>query len=160
MLSATVEAPELNRLRARFGEAPRIVREELSAGMDRALAIHAEEVVREIEARTQRRTGRLVGSVAVRRRGGGLLLEGSVVVTAPHARWVNDGTRPHRIAAKRQGGTLRFTVGGKVLYRREAHHPGTKATHFWEAGLAAARPRVRFAFRARLGRVTKRMRAG
>lgn len=63
--------------------------------------------------------------------------------------WVNDGTRPHIIRAKkralafnvpygpktqpRQIGSTQANIGATQLLRKEVHHPGTKAREFDEA---------------------------
>ena len=47
----------------------------------------------------------------------------------PYAEYIENGTRPHVIRPKRQDGTLRFRIGGKVVYAKIVHHPGTKAQH-------------------------------
>lgn len=79
---------------------------------------------------------------------------------APYARFVNDGTRPHIIAA-RNAKALAFHVNGfytsytsnagitrqaynkgDLIFRKVVHHPGTKPRHFMEAALAAAKPEI------------------
>lgn len=58
-------------------------------------------------------------------------LEGEVAANAKHARYVECGTQPHEIKGKR-GGTLRFVVGGEVIFRRRVMHPGTAPAPFME----------------------------
>lgn len=156
MLSLQVQSPSQNRLRARWQEAPRVVAAELAAGMERAGEIAVEEVRRAIRATTIRRSGELERRVVVRKRGGGAFLSAAIVAEAPHAGFVNDGTRPHPIRARR-GHSLRFEVGGREIYRREVYHPGTRPRRFMELGMALAAPRITYQFRARLGNVTKRL---
>ncbi|SCF98448.1 Bacteriophage HK97-gp10, putative tail-component [Streptomyces sp. MnatMP-M17] len=63
---------------------------------------------------------------------------GSDVEYAP---WVNDGTGPH-IIRPRRAQALRFVVGGRVVYAKVVHHPGTHARPFLDQALretAAAR---------------------
>jgi len=88
-------------------------------------------------------TGRLRASIRVEARRTLTLRSrytiGSDVYYAP---FVNDGTRPHIIRPRRPGGTLRFTVGGRVVYAKVVHHPGTRARPFLDRALrevAAAR---------------------
>ena len=57
--------------------------------------------------------------------------------TAPHAVFVEKGTRPHVILPRRPGGVLRFSVGiapavglGRVVFTKRVHHPGTRAQPF------------------------------
>lgn len=46
--------------------------------------------------------------------------------------YLNDGTRPHVIAARRKK-FLRFTQGGAVRFAKSVHHPGTKADPYLES---------------------------
>lgn len=48
---------------------------------------------------------------------------------AKHAVFIENGTRPHAIVA-RHASVLRFTVGGRTIFRRRVWHPGTKARPF------------------------------
>lgn len=48
---------------------------------------------------------------------------------APHAGWINDGTKPHRITARRTQ-FLKFQMNGTTMFRRSVYHPGTKARPF------------------------------
>lgn len=55
-------------------------------------------------------------------------LEGQVSAGGA-SKWIEDGTDPHEIKAKR-GGALRFEVGGEVRFAKRVHHPGTKSLPF------------------------------
>lgn len=57
---------------------------------------------------------------------------GSNVEYAP---MVHDGTRPH-VIRPRNARALRFVVGGRVVYARVVHHPGTRARPFLDRALA------------------------
>lgn len=46
-----------------------------------------------------------------------------------YAQYVHDGTRPHVIRPRRRQ-ALRFVVGGRVVYAKVVHHPGTRARPF------------------------------
>jgi len=50
---------------------------------------------------------------------------------AKHAKFVEGGTKAHRIEA-RHGRVLRFVQAGQIRFRRHVWHPGTKATHFMD----------------------------
>lgn len=70
-------------------------------------------------------------------------LRGSVKVGSDleYAGFVNDGTRPH-IIRPRSAQVLRFRVGGRFVYAKVVHHPGTRARPFLDRALrevAAAR---------------------
>jgi len=52
-----------------------------------------------------------------------------VEATASYAPFVENDTRPHDIKA-RNAKFLRFRVGGRVVYAKIVHHPGTKGQHF------------------------------
>lgn len=45
-----------------------------------------------------------------------------------YAPYLEEGTRPHIIRPKRAK-ALRFKVGGRTVYAKIVHHPGTKAGH-------------------------------
>lgn len=38
----------------------------------------------------------------------------------------HNGTKPHTILPKKPGGRLVFKKGGKTIYAKKVHHPGTK----------------------------------
>ncbi len=54
-----------------------------------------------------------------------------IKATAKHAAYVEYGTRPHTIEARRAR-ALRFVQAGKVRFARSVRHPGTKPTHFMQ----------------------------
>jgi hypothetical protein len=54
---------------------------------------------------------------------------GILEATAKHAKFVLESTAPHEIRA-RNGGTLAFQSGGRTVFARSVHHPGTKANDF------------------------------
>lgn len=47
-----------------------------------------------------------------------------------YIQYVVEGTRPHDIRPK--GNALVFKIGGKTIFARVVHHPGTKANNFME----------------------------
>lgn len=51
-----------------------------------------------------------------------------------YAQAVNDGTRPHIIRPK-NAKALRFRVGGRVVYAKVVHHPGTRPNPFLDRAL-------------------------
>lgn len=57
---------------------------------------------------------------------------------APHARYVVRATRAHTIRP-RTAKFLRFKIGGKTIFVRKVHHPGTKANDFMVRALHALR---------------------
>lgn len=59
--------------------------------------------------------------------------------SAPYAHWVENGTKPHTIEARRKS-TLRFVQNGAVRFSRIVHHPGTKATNFMAKAQERATP--------------------
>jgi hypothetical protein len=87
-------------------------------------------------------TGRLRASIRLERRSilgfRNRWTIGSDVVYAP---WVNDGTRPHIIRPK-NAKVLAFKSGGRTVFAKVVHHPGTRARPFLDRALrevAAAR---------------------
>lgn len=87
-------------------------------------------------------TGRLRASIRIESRRTFTLRTvytiGSDVFYAPY---VNDGTRPHLIRPKTKQ-ALKFTIGGRTVFAKVVHHPGTRANPFLDRALrevAAAR---------------------
>jgi hypothetical protein len=167
MISLHLEGvSSLNRLRRRLEEAPRIVREEMARGMERAEDVLREEVL----SRTPVRSGELRDSWFFRVEGGGQLITATYGFTAPHALFVEKPTRPHLIRTKPPGrparsgkgkGALRWLgAGGRPVFREEVRHPGTSGVFMLRDGTEAARLTIRRRFSARLGNVTKRIARG
>ena len=80
-------------------------------------------------------TGRLRASIRVERRSiFGLRQRWTVGSDVEYAPMVNDGTRPHIIRPKRAQ-VLRFKVGGRTVFAKVVHHPGTRARPFLDRAL-------------------------
>ena len=87
-------------------------------------------------------TGRLRASIRIEaRRDFAFRSVYTVGSDVEYAAMVNDGTRPH-IIRPRRAQALRFRVGGRIVFARVVHHPGTKPNPFLDRALrevAAAR---------------------
>ncbi len=59
--------------------------------------------------------------------------------SAPYAEFIENGSRPHTIMARRKS-TMRFVQNGAVRFARIVRHPGTKATHFMAKAQERATP--------------------
>lgn len=101
--------------------------------MNRLAARDAARVAREVEARAKQLapvdTGRLRGSIQAQPR---FTFRGPTVrVSADvnYATFVENGTAPH-VIRPRNAKALKFKIGGRVVFARVVHHPGTKAVHF------------------------------
>lgn len=57
-----------------------------------------------------------------------------IIFDVSYAQMVNDGTRPH-IIRPRRAQALRFTIGGRVVYAKVVHHPGTRPNPFLDKAL-------------------------
>lgn len=57
----------------------------------------------------------------------------------PYAYFVEVGTRAHIIRSKRPNGWLRFMVGGKVVFAKVVHHPGTRPYAYLRRALSHLR---------------------
>jgi len=64
-------------------------------------------------------------------------LAGYITSSHPATIYVISGTRPHVIRPVRAQ-ALRFTVGGRVVYAKIVHHPGTQPNDFLATALRAA----------------------
>lgn len=93
-------------------------------------------------------TGRLRASIRLESRRNLALRSiytiGSDVYYAPY---VNDGTRPHQIRPRSPGGTLRFMIGGRVVYAKVVNHPGTKPNPFLDKALREVAAASGYSFR-------------
>ncbi len=96
-------------------------------GMDEARK-KVNRVIRRTYARSQVLvpvdTGNLraTGQISLGRDAGALVI-GGVTYSAEYAAAVHDGRRALTIRAKRPGGRLKFTVGGRTVYARQVHQP-------------------------------------
>lgn len=85
------------------------------------------------------RTGELRESIQVGDASGdedGAVCE--VVATAPHARPVEEGAKPHIIRA--HGKALRFEVGGDVIFRKSVMHPGMQGRFYMRRAAEVEQP--------------------
>lgn len=57
------------------------------------------------------------------------------VVDTDYAEMVSEGTRPHIITPRKQGGVLRFVVNGRTVFARIVHHPGARPNTWWKDAL-------------------------
>lgn len=57
-----------------------------------------------------------------------------IIFDTDYASFVNDGTRPH-VIRPRTAQALRFVVGGRVVFARVVHHPGTRPRPFLDRAL-------------------------
>ncbi len=111
--------------------------EDFQAGAKQALGQSVALALREARA-TQAfkdRTGELRRSIVSFRRSD---WAAGIKATAKHAAYVEYGTEPHRIEA-RKARSLRFVSAGEIRFRRSVQHPGTKPTHFMERAGDAGR---------------------
>ncbi len=80
-------------------------------------------------------TGRLRASIRIEaRRTLTLRSVFTVGSDVEYAQMVHDGTRPHIIRPKRAQ-ALRFRIGGRIVYAKVVHHPGTKARPFLDRAM-------------------------
>ena len=130
MIEIRFDASEFARwLRAAGEQAQANARQTLGQGVALAVA-HAKAT-----DKFQDRTGELRRSIMRGQKGPWVHF---LKATAPHAAYVEYGTKPHRIEAK--GRALRFVQHGEIRFRRHVNHPGTKPTHFLdEAATVGAR---------------------
>ena len=88
------------------------------------------EVAREFaRSKVGKRTGQLAMSIYIEHSpalGGQKIRIGS---NLPYAYYHHEGTKPHLIHA-RDGGILRFSSRGRVVYSRVVMHPGTKPNRY------------------------------
>lgn len=69
------------------------------------------------------------------------VIRGVAEATTPQARWTDEGTRPHTIRPRARR-ALRFNVGGRVVYARVVHHPGSTRHVGWFSQTVKEWPRL------------------
>lgn len=139
----------------KLGATEEAINRELLRAMNEAVLDTETEVV----LRTPVDTGRLRNSVQTEVRGTGLSTVGIVSsANVPYAPPVEEGTGPRDIVPRRASpkASLRFTVGGRTLFRKRVRHPGTRGAHMFRDGRAAAAPQVAARFRAAIARLKQR----
>ena len=65
---------------------------------------------------------------------------------AEYGPYVHQGTKPHRIMFKRKK-ALRFLKGGRFIFAKSVHHPGTKADPFLYEALKNSRREINRIFK-------------
>lgn len=111
---------------------------------DLASRAFAEEILSEAVEKAPRRSGRLRRSIRLRRRKSGyeVSIGGS---EAPYAPYVEYGSRPHLIRARRSR-ALRFEVRGQLVYAKYVEHPGAKPQRILASAISAASRNMRDLF--------------
>lgn len=93
-------------------------------------------------------TGRLRASIRIERRRT-LTLRSVYTIGSDveYADMVHGGTRPH-IIRPRRAQVLRFQVGGRVVFAKVVHHPGTRARPFLDRALREVAAQRGYSFRS------------
>lgn len=105
--------------------------------LPKALSLWESEIAPAVLAEIRRRApisptengGRLRDSINVTRRSTAGGLEARFTSSAPYARYVEEGTAPHRIEP-RQALALHWQDRGRNVFAARVNHPGTKANPF------------------------------
>lgn len=107
----------------------------LGAAVGPILARKAASVTRRITAQAKQNAPVLTGNLARAiepdpiKFSGPFRVETGVTARTDYAVFVHEGTRPHLIRP-RTARALRFDVGGRTVFAKSVHHPGTKARPF------------------------------
>jgi Bacteriophage HK97-gp10, putative tail-component len=88
------------------------------------------------------RTGKLRTKIAAFYTAG--QFRATVRASTPYARFVESGTKPHVIEARRKK-FLSFVVNGVRVFRKRVNHPGTAPRPFMALAAASSRERARVA---------------
>lgn len=59
-----------------------------------------------------------------------------------YAKFLEDGTPPHVIAAKDPKGALAFMIGGEMIFRKKVNHPGNKPFLFMKNTLSESKEEI------------------
>lgn len=105
------------------GEARRVLRLRATQTLNRA------KVLAPVDTGRLRASGKIQYSSTF-----GFRPKATIIFDTDYAAFVNDGTAPH-VIRPRNARVLRFVVGGKVVYAKVVHHPGTRANPFLDRAL-------------------------
>jgi len=89
-----------------------------------------------------RRTGKLASTIVKQVRDG----EAAIEVLAPYAMYVVKGTRPHIIRPVNASVLAFQSAGGKMVFTRLVHHPGTKPNPWMQKAAEYARSKAEETF--------------
>lgn len=106
---------------------------ELAGGIRRAVAVACDEGADEARTahRWQNRSGQLEGSIRGRVDvATAAVAEGVIEATAEHASFLEEGTAPHVIEARRADMLHWVDEGGEHHFRVRVQHPGTRPSPF------------------------------
>lgn len=148
MISVTIKTDGINRaVEAYARKLHDVAQASLVAATDAAEASARQT----IHATTTRRTGDLEDNWSTSWRGPHLR---GLTSHSGHAGFINDGTRPHPIVARRAK-FLRFQMNGQTMFRRSVNHPGTRARPFVALAQAAGQMAMRASAQTNLDRIAR-----
>jgi HK97 gp10 family phage protein len=108
---------------SRLAEALKMSAQQSGITTQQVLIQASNHILAEMESRVPVRSGELRRSLQIK-------VETDKVTigpNTPYAGYVEFGTQPHEIRPKSAGGVLVFTIGGRKVFTKKVHHPGTKA---------------------------------
>ncbi len=117
--------------------------------ISRALDVGGSRIVSRARATAPRRTGVLANANEFRvvKTARGHLLR--IQNTAPHAKFVEEGTKPHEITPK-NAQALRFEIGGLTVFAKRVMHPGTRPTFFLRSSVQSSQATITVALQRAL----------
>lgn len=121
---------------SQLAEALRRTAQQSQATTQDVLVSAANQILAEMEARVPVDTGKLRSSLNITVEANRVTI-GPDPARAPYGIYVELGTRPHEIKPKVEGGVLVFMIGGKKVFARLVHHPGTKPQPYIEPAFQA-----------------------
>lgn len=125
MAEITIKIPNTDRLVDAFKAAPRVAEDNLSVAIERIIFKLQARAMREAPVNKQSGGGTLRQSIAA-----GMVsrLVGRILVGAPYAIYVHEGTRPHVIQAIRAKVLANRRTG--QIFGTRVNHPGTRPNPF------------------------------
>lgn len=97
------------------------------------------ESVFRVKGRANKRTGAMIAGMHYKKGTWSRGLQGDVGANVPYTRWVDQGTKPHKIVAKNAPYlTFYWPKVGRVVHFKSVNHPGNKPYRFLERGVQAA----------------------
>ncbi len=138
MIEFTIEVDD-SRVRARLQGMPA----KLQQALVRKTTVLRLQLEAKVKSKTPVKTGALRRGVFSDQSATATTVEGWVAESADvkYGLYVEEGTRPHDILPSKAN-VLAFVVGGKKVFAKIVHHPGTKGQWMFRDSLAEMRPEI------------------
>jgi hypothetical protein len=152
-MSISVELGDIGDFNRRMRQAPQIIREEMTKGVNTAVRAGQQRAQHLVGVKTGFLRGQIISQPTTFAGG---TVTGSYGTNVKYARMHEEGTGPHVITATNKR-ALSFTYQGKRVVVRRVNHPGTKGRFYMRGSREWLEPQLGKEFQAVRVRIIRRM---